>query len=293
MFTFDGLRIEKIIDLDPFPLPFSFIFPEASLENIQEERRSLAAHIDYERAEVLLGCHSFLLRTRNRNILVETCVGENKARPRLATWNQREGSGYPTRLRAAGLNPEDIDIVLCTHLHADHIGWNTYKVSGQWIPTFPRARYLMPATEIEHREAVRANVPPGTYNHGAYEDSIDPLLEAGLIDTVNTGDELDCGIRLVSLPGHTLGQLGLEIQVADGKILLCGDALHSPAQVWRPHWSSAFCADKDLARETRRSLLHQAAADGTIIVPSHLRRCAGMQIVKDDDGFRPNFVEPM
>jgi glyoxylase-like metal-dependent hydrolase (beta-lactamase superfamily II) len=294
MFTFDGLRIEKIIDLDPFPLPFTFIFPEARLEDIQQERRFLADHhIDNDRAEVLLGCHSFLLRTRSRNILVETCVGEGKARPRLAIWNQREGSGYLTRLRAAGLHPEDIDIVLCTHLHADHVGWNTRIVSGRWIPTFPRARYLVPSTEIEHRESVRTNVPPWTYNHGAYEDSIDPLLEAGMIDTVNGGDEIDHGIRLVPLPGHKLGQLGLEIETADGKLLLCGDALHSPAQVLRPDWSSAFCADRDLAKETRRSLLHRAAADGTIIIPSHLRRCAGMQIVKVDGGFRPNIVAPM
>jgi hypothetical protein len=158
MFNFDGLKIEKIIDLDPFPLPFSFIFPEASLEDIQEERSSLADHIDYDRAEVLLGCHSSLLRARNRNILVETCVGENKARPRIPIWNQREGSGYLTGLRAAGLNPEDIDIVLCTHLHADHVGWSTRTKSGQWIPTFPNARYLVPASEIEHRETIRAKV---------------------------------------------------------------------------------------------------------------------------------------
>jgi glyoxylase-like metal-dependent hydrolase (beta-lactamase superfamily II) len=294
MFTFDDIRIEKIIDLDPFPLPFSFIFPDAQLTDLRRERRLLMEHhIDFDRAEVLLGCHSFLLRTRNLNILIETCVGENKARPRLPIWNHRERTGYLKRLQDAGISPEDINIVVCTHLHADHIGWNTRLETGQWVPTFPHARYLVPVAEILHWEAVRSDVPPGTYNHGAHEDSIVPLLEAGLIDIVDEGDKLDHGIKFVPLPGHTLGQLGLEITTDNGKLLLCGDAFHSPAQVWRPEWSSAFCADKDLARDTRRRLLQQAAAEGIIIVPSHMRSCAGMQIVREDNGFRPIFIDPM
>jgi glyoxylase-like metal-dependent hydrolase (beta-lactamase superfamily II) len=280
------------MDLDPFPLPFGFIFPGAELSALDTQRELLGQHhIDFDRAEVLLGCHSFLVRAGDLTILIETCVGENKARPRLPIWNQREDSGYLPRLEAAGIRPEDVDLVLCTHLHADHVGWNTRLAADRWAPTFPNARYILPAVELDHWETIRADAPPGTFNHGAHEDSVVPLLEAGLVDRVRAGDILAGCMRLMPLPGHTAGQLGVEIVTAECKLLLCGDALHSPAQVWMPEWASAFCADKEAARETRRSLLKQVAADGTILIPSHMRHSAGMRIVEDDDGFRPIFIE--
>jgi glyoxylase-like metal-dependent hydrolase (beta-lactamase superfamily II) len=293
MFNFDDLRIDRIMDLDPFPLPIGFIFPGAELSDLAAPQRSLLDwhHIDFDRAEVLLGCHSFLLQTADLKILIESCVGENKQRPRLPIWNRREDSGYLARLQAAGIGPDDIDLVLCTHLHADHIGWNTRLAADRWTPTFSNARYLLPAGELDYWERILDNAAPGTFNHGAHEDSFVPLLEAGLVDQVRDGDQIADNMRLVPLPGHTVGQLGVEIDTTDGKLLLCGDALHSPAQVWMPEWTSAFCADKETARETRRSLLRQAAADGTILIPSHMRHSAGMRIVEGDDGFRPVFID--
>ncbi|MBS4019923.1 MAG: MBL fold metallo-hydrolase, partial [Dechloromonas sp.] len=151
-------------------------------------------------------------------------------------------------------------------------------------------RYLIGSRELAHWQATEA-MEPGTHNHGAYADSVLPVIEAGLAETVDDGFELSRGMRIEALPGHTPGQIGLCFGCrSHGQALFCGDAIHSPVQVYRPDWASAFCSDRDLAVSTRLALLERAAETGALLVPAHLRGAHGMTIAREGGGFRPDFV---
>lgn len=264
--------LERVIDLDPFRLPLDFLFPEARLDALEGARDWLAPHhIDFDRAEVLLGVQSHLLRINGRIILIDSCVGEHKSRPNRADWHMRAGTGYLARLAAHGVTPADVDVVFCTHLHADHIGWNTRLEDGRWVPTFPNARYLIGKAELAHW------LTHAAANHGAFNDSVAPLLDAGCVDTVEDGADLgghmhlEARLSVTDLPGHSPGQTGLILQSPGTRAIFCGDAIHSPAQLVRPDWSSQFCHDPLQAARTRQQLLAEAHDTDSLLIPAHLR----------------------
>jgi len=280
------LAVRRIIDLDRFALPVGFLFPGASLENADASALSLAdRHVEFATSEVLLAIQSHVFRFAGKTILIDTCVGEHKPRPLRPEWNERVSTRYLTNLAAAGWTPEQIDIVMCTHLHADHVGWNTRLQSGRWVPTFPRARYVMSQREIDQRahEASQS----ASANHGSYQDSVVPVLEAGLVQVRGPGDEIADGAFIVDLAGHGPGQIGLEVSCgARSRVLFCGDAIHSPLQVLNSDWSSRFCFDAGQAIRTRRMLLERAAGEDLKLIPGHLRAEA-MRITETNGSFRP------
>lgn len=284
-------RLEKIIDLDPFVLAMDFLMPEAKLGELQPFRSLLEPdHVDFAAGTVLLGVHSLLLRTAGLTILIDTCVGEHKPRPRRADWHERAWTGYLDRLRSAGVSPADVDIVLCTHLHADHVGWNTMLDNGRWVPTFPNARYLIGRRELDHWLA-EEGLFPGKHNHGAFADSVQPIIEAGLVEPVDDGFEIARGARLIGLPGHSPGQIGLCLECAGGRnAFFCGDVIQTPVQALRPDWSSRFCIDPGLATRTRIELFDRAEVDGSYVVPAHLRNSLAIRLHRAGSGFLPEFV---
>ncbi|MEI4487779.1 MBL fold metallo-hydrolase [Frigidibacter sp. MR17.14] len=282
-----GLSVARITDMPRFALGLDFLLPEARLDALVPHRDWLAGdHVDFDRAEILLGVHSLLVRTGGLVILVDTCVGECKPRERRADWHNRKASGYLEALAHEGLAPEDVDIVLCTHLHADHVGWNTRLQDGRWVPTFPRARYVCGAAEAAHWEAEEA-ASPGQANHGAWGDSVAPLIAEGLLDRVEPGAELAGGLMIRDLAGHSPGQIGVEIATPEGGAVFCGDAIHSPVQLAFPQWSSRFCADPAQAVTTRQALLERAVGEGLILFPAHLRGALGIRVQRAGAGFRP------
>jgi Metallo-beta-lactamase superfamily len=160
---------------------------------------------------------SFVLRAPGRTILLDTCIGEGKDRPEIPAWNRRSGSGFLDRLRRAGVDPAAVDTVFCTYLHIDHVGWNTQLTDGRWAPTFPNARYLVGRNELADWLArCDAGTAPAMHVRGL-EDSVLPVVEAGLVDPVDDGHELARGLVLALLPGHTMGQMGLQIDRPDGR----------------------------------------------------------------------------
>lgn len=281
-------HLEKIVDMDTFVLPFDLIMPGRDPMELLPYADLLSPdHVDFAGGNLLLSLHSFLLRIGGLTILIDTCVGEHKPRPRRADWNERTGSGYLTRLAAAGVAPEDVDIVMCTHLHADHVGWNTRLEGGRWVPTFPKARYLIGAAELAHWQAEEARAP-GAANHGSYVDSVLPVIEAGQMERVEDGFSLGRSMTITGLAGHAPGQIGLDLDCgSSGHVHFCGDAFHSPVQVYRPDWSSRFCHDPAMAAALRTRLLAEAAEDDTLLLPAHLRNAFGMRVRRDGEGFRP------
>jgi glyoxylase-like metal-dependent hydrolase (beta-lactamase superfamily II) len=267
-------RLDRVTDLERFDLPLMTLFPAAEPAALHGHRHWLEPQF-MRGDDVALSMHSIVLRIDGRVILIDTCVGEHKPRPRQQAWHQRHETSYIARLAAIGLRPENVDVVFCTHLHADHIGWNTRLVDGRWVPTFPRAHW---------QQTIQLNP---VINHGSYADSVLPVVEAGRADLVDADHEIHAGLVVRALPGHSPGQIGISMQRGDARGIFCGDAVHHPVQLVRPDWSSRFCADPDQARATRRTLLEDAADRGAWLVPAHFMGLTGMRIRRTADIFLP------
>lgn len=277
-------RLDRVADLERFDLALTTLFPDADPASLLADRHWLEPRFMQNDA-IALSMHSLVLRIHGRVILIDTCVGEHKPRPNQPPWHARANTSYLSRLACIGLQPDDVDMVLCTHLHADHVGWNTKLLDGRWVPTFPRARYIIGRGELTHWQAETLRNP--TVNHGSYTDSVLPVLEAGRVDLVDADDALLDGVTIRALPGHAPGQIGLAIESRGERGLLCGDAIHHPVQLVRPDWCSKFCFNAAQAHATRSEMLDDAAERGTWLAPAHFMGLTALRIRKTGDSFRP------
>jgi glyoxylase-like metal-dependent hydrolase (beta-lactamase superfamily II) len=279
-----AVSVTRVIDLDRFDLPLHVLFPSAGLDEFRSADLLAPDHIDIGAGTIKLAVQSFLIRIGKLTILVDTCVGEHKTRTRRPDWNNRSETQYLANLHAAGCRPEDVDVVLCTHLHADHVGWNTRLDSGRWVPTFANARYVVSGDELDHWTRAMETEPD--INHGSFRDSVLPIIEHRKLHRAAPGDHVAEGASLIALPGHTAGQIGLDLDIGGFQAVLCGDAIHSPIQVLFPHWSSAFCFDKMLATATRTYLLQRAVSEDLLLLLAHLRG-RGLRVAERGGGFTP------
>jgi len=212
--------------------------------------------------------HSWLLRTGKHTILVDACSGNHKPRPGMPRFDMLN-SQYLERLREAGVEPEEIDFVMCTHLHVDHVGWNTRLENGKWVPTFPNAKYVMSRTDHDHWEALAKKPDTEVYQVNTYNDSVLPIVEARKAEFVS-GDHGMCGcLTLKPAPGHTPGQIRVDLDSRGKRAIFAGDALHNPVQVPLWKWNSCFCEDRDLARQSRHTLLADCVEQGALLMPAH------------------------
>jgi glyoxylase-like metal-dependent hydrolase (beta-lactamase superfamily II) len=217
--------------------------------------------------KLVTSVHSWIVRTKHHVILIDTCLGNDKDRGE-GNAGHRLQLNWLNRLRAKGLRPEDVDFVMCTHLHTDHVGWNTRLIDGRWVPTFPNARYIFSRTEYEHwhPEIGASNfLDQGV----AFLDSVLPCVEAGQADIVEEGYSIDDHLMLEGAPGHTPGTCIIRASSAGSVGLFVGDCMHSPIQVAYPDVNSVACEIPDQARDTRRRLLSECAEHGHMILPAH------------------------
>lgn len=217
---------------------------------------------------IALCIHTWVLRNGKRTILIDTAAGNGKHRPRLSSLDHLN-TPYLARLVALGIAPEAVDLVLHTHLDVDHVGWNTQLRDGVWQPTFPNARHLCTAGELDYY-AGPTGLEADDNTVLAYADSVVPVRDAGLIDTVEAdGREIYPGISFLSATGHSVGHS--VIRLADGEevALFVGDLMHHPLQVARPELSSAFCRDRLRARQSRERILRLAVEQNALVLPAH------------------------
>ena len=232
---------------------------------------------------------SFLINANGLRILVDTGAGNDKDRPGIGVFGNLQ-SDFLARLAATGHQPEDIDIVFCTHLHIDHVGWNTRLSQGAWIPTFPNATYIFPEIDRatwDPASADYAHLRGAEVNRNVFEDSVQPILDAGLAKLIRDGAEIAPGMTAFAAPGHTPGHVFLEVRNGQDMALFTGDILHHPMQVIRPDWNSVYCEDRAEAAATRRMVLERAYTTRARIVPAHFGGTHSIFVEKHNEGFRP------
>ncbi|WP_439814774.1 MBL fold metallo-hydrolase [Zavarzinia sp. CC-PAN008] len=233
---------------------------------------------------------SWVLDTGAVRILFDTGAGDDKERPNLPVFHRLK-TGFLDRLAAAGFQPGDIDVVVCSHIHVDHVGWNTRLVDGRWQATFPNARYVLPLADRDYWDPLIPRGPANpigqAVNAGMFDDSVRPIMAAGRAEWAGDGFEVAPGITLSACPGHTPGSMTMEVRSGGQVAMFVGDVVHHPAQIHRPEWNSIFCEDPDQARATRRAVLGRAADSQALLVPAHFGGAHVARVLRDGRGFRP------
>ena len=283
------IRIEEQIG-------FASRAPEDYLDGF--EREVLARHLDWlvphhyspREDRLVNSVHSWLIRTGRHTVLLDSCAGNHKHRPGFPRFHQLD-IPFLNRLRAAGVQPEEVDAVLCTHLHSDHVGWNTMLVDGRWVPTFPNAKYLFSRIENEIGDPRRNPAAEADIQRGfAYCDSVLPVIEAGQAVLVDGEHAIDDNLTIVPAPGHTRGHVVLWLATTAGRALFSGDVMHHALQIHAPHWNSKFCELPDVARATRRQLIEQCVEHRATLFPAHFGAPHVTRIRAVPQGFSPEFV---
>lgn len=262
------IRIEE--SHGPVGLTAEQYVPEVPQEVWRRHESWLAPdHLDLDSRLAQVGMQSWVLRSQGRTIVVDTGVGNDKVRPQVPVWDRVDSDTYPTNLRQAGVRPEDVDLVVNTHLHVDHVGWNTRLENGEWVPTFPNATYLMPRVEFEYWNPRNNPAIAGGVNENVYDDSVAPVHAAGQVQLWEGEHRIDTDLVLESAPGHTPGSSVLKVVSGPERALLAGDLVHNPVQIPECEYNSCFCEDPAAARATRRSLLGWAAEHHALVLPAH------------------------
>ncbi|MFJ6182271.1 MBL fold metallo-hydrolase [Streptomyces sp. NPDC092295] len=271
---------------EPF-LPTSEFLPEVSADVWKDNEQWLAPdHWSPDSDRTVIALQSWVLRSAGRTVLVDTGAGDGRERPGMAPYfHQRQGD-FLDLLARAGVRPGDVDVVVNTHLHVDHVGWNTVDADGQWVPTFPNARYLIPAADDFHYG------PDNAYGNGRqevdrliYEDSVAPIHEAGQAVLWDGLHRIDEHLTLESAPGHTPGSSVLRLASGSDRAVFVGDLLHSPVQILRPCCNSNACLAPDQAVASRRRILGRAADERELLVPAHFGGAGAVEVVRDSGGF--------
>lgn len=272
------VTVSKVVELE-MTGGSRFLLPQATPEEIQPIAW-LQPHFADENGKLRMSIHTFIVQTPTRRIVVDTCLGNDKQHRRIPHWNDRQGP-FLQDLTAAGFPPESIDTVLCTHLHVDHVGWNTRLQDGKWVPTFPRARYLMGRVEYDHwRTTTREDM------QHVLADSVTPIMDAGLAEMVETDQQLTDEISLVPTVGHTPGHVSVRITSRGEEALITGDFMHHPCQIAHPEWSTLADSDPDRGIRTRWEMFERLAGKPVLVIGTHFAGATAGRLVRDGATFR-------
>jgi len=266
------------------------IFPEYDAAIAAAHAHWMAPnHYDADKDLIKLSVHSWLLQVADKKILIDCCCGNNKSRPTRPFWNMLN-EPYLDRLVAAGARPQDIDYVMCTHLHHDHVGWNTQLRDGSWVPTFPNARYVISKPDFEYYRALDADPDKAEpVEFGTFRECVLPIVEDGRADLVTGPHRLDEFLDIIPAPGHSAGHVVFRLESAGDRALFIGDVYHHLLQVYHPHWNFPKNSDPEQARQSRRMVLGLAASTGALVLPGHVGAPFAGYIEATEEGFRPRF----
>ncbi|MFB6458465.1 MBL fold metallo-hydrolase [Bradyrhizobium tunisiense] len=270
------VKITKVVELETVGST-RFILPLASNDEIRR-LPWLIPHFATEEGRLKMSIHSLVVETPSQRIVVDTGLGNDKQGRSVPTWNNRT-TPFLATMMAAGFAPDSIDTVLCTHLHVDHVGWNTKLVEDRWVPTFPKARYVFGKTEYEYW--LEHSTEPD--KRAVFDDSVKPIVDAGRADLIPSDHRLCEEISMIPTPGHSPGHMSILIRSDGEQALLTGDVAHHPCQMTHLDWSSTADSDQTQSATTRRELFGRFADTPTLVIGGHFS--AG-HIKRDGDAFR-------
>ena len=265
------VTVTQIVELTTASLG-PHLLPQATPEKMQAVPW-LAPFID-ERGRIILSMHALVIKTASRTIIVDTCIGNDKVRS-YPKWNMMQGDFFQ-RFEAAGFTAEQIDTVLCTHMHVDHVGWNTRLVDGVWEPTFGNADYLFAEEEWAYWRNEEQEYGP------VIEDSVDPIFAAGLAKLVSSNHQVCDEVRLEPTPGHTPGHVSVHITSQGAEAIITGDMIHHPCQIAHPEWSSSADENKSKSASTRDVFLDKYSDQPVLIIGTHFAAPTAGYLVADD-----------
>lgn len=286
-FYIGDIRVDRIVEFEMPLLAPKTLFPTSTTEHIERHISWLSGHLyDPQSDQLVLAMHSFLIHSRAGLILIDTCSGNDRERPQKERYHRKKWQ-YLERFEQIGVRPEEIDYVLCTHLHVDHVGWNTRLVDGRWVPTFPNALYLFGLKEWEFwkEEYFRSDFTADPY----YKDCILPILDAGRAAFIGDQFSFDENVWVEPSPGHTPGHICVRLRSRGQDAVFSGDLMHHALQCAEPQLSSCFCVDPKKSFETRLGFLEANADNGTKILPAHFPTPSVGTIVSSGNTFRFKF----
>ena len=275
------VEISRIVEVNAFADNLSMLFEGGAPEDIKRHPW-LIPHFATADGKMMLSFQAFVIRAGDRRIMVDTCLGNDRTR-HFGVFNNLQTS-FLEDIASVGCPAESIDTVLCTHLHFDHTGWNTRLVDGKWVPTFPKARYLFAKAEWDDLQHEIAS-PDGHYT-GHVSDSIQPVLDAGLVDFVGSGHRVTDEIWLEPTPGHTAGHVSIHVASKGEEAVITGDLMHHPIQCAEPERPGNFDAQKDVAIQTRLKFMAQYEGGKVLVIGSHFCEPTAGLIQRDGDAWR-------
>jgi glyoxylase-like metal-dependent hydrolase (beta-lactamase superfamily II) len=275
------LTIHRIIEQETTFLPALDLLPSLAPDVLAQNREWMRKAGALDADDVLILCfQSYVVKTPHHTILIDSCIGNDKPRPLRPKWNMKTDDTYLRALKAAGFSVADIDFVMCTHLHVDHVGWNTRLEGGRWVPTFPNARYLFGKTEFDYwtEQHAKTAVP-------AFGDSVLPVVEAKRAEIVRDDFAIGDHLRILPTPGHTPGHSAFVLGREKDDAVFAGDLIHSPLQALHPELSPRFDVDQAQAAVTRRNFLERYCDTDTLCCTAHFPSPSTGKIRRKGNGF--------
>jgi glyoxylase-like metal-dependent hydrolase (beta-lactamase superfamily II) len=280
-FSVGDLTVHRIVEQETTFLPALDLLPALTPDVLAENRAWMKAAKAIDDTDTLILCfQSYVIRAPHHTILVDSCIGNDKPRPLRPKWNMKTDDTYLRGLAGAGFSVDDIDFVMCTHLHVDHVGWNTRLNNGRWVPTFPKARYVFARTEFDYWTAQneKTEVAP-------FVDSVLPVVEAGRHEIVTNDHQIGDHVRILPTPGHTPGHVAFTFGRSKDDAVFSGDLMHSPLQTRYPEMSAKFDVDQAQAAATRRSFLERYCDTDTLCCTAHFPSPSVGKIRRKGNGF--------
>jgi glyoxylase-like metal-dependent hydrolase (beta-lactamase superfamily II) len=272
------VTVKRVVESE-LPVPHKYSFLKQATPDALREMPWLYPHFVNDDGAMVLSIHALLVDAPGMKLVVDTCIGNDK--PRALIRKQPLQTKFLEHIAEAGYPREKVDAVVCTHLHVDHVGWNTMKDGDRWVPTFPNARYLFGKTEFEHwidqNEGETGEI---------MADSVRPVVEAGLVQQVEMDHRVSPEVRLVPTPGHTPGHVSVMIESRGESAVTTGDMIHHPCQFGRPNWLSAFDADQKAANERRHTMFRQWADKPILVIGTHFGAPTAGHVKSDGDAWR-------